>query len=103
MKPQQTYVVLASRGSGWEIHGPLAQEFRTLKEAEAVARELSKRYPQQSIGVYELRFLFGMQQRVVKQKIEAPSQVVAKRRTETDAPEAEPVDAENVVHLRTTS
>jgi hypothetical protein len=83
MKPQQTYVVLATRGSGWEIHGPLAQEFRTLKDAESAARDLSIRYPQQTIGVYELRFVFGTQQKVVKKAVEVVAQPAARRREQT--------------------
>ena len=95
MKAQQTYVVLATRGTGWEIHGPLAQEHRTLKDAEAAARDLSIRYPQQTIGVYELRFVFGTQQKVVKKAVEAPAQPAARRK-----PQAELPDDSNVIKLR---
>lgn len=99
MKPQQTYVVLTARGSAWEIHGPLAPEYRTLKEAEAAARELSIRYPQRTVGVYELREVLGVQQKVVKQRVETPKDAPAKRR----AAEAEPTPVENVIKLHPTS
>jgi hypothetical protein len=72
MRPRQTYIVLAARGAGWEPHGPLATEYRTLKEAEAAARDLSVRYPQRTIGVYELRAMFDTKQLVVKQKVTTP-------------------------------
>ena len=104
MKPQQTYVVLVTRGTGWEIHGPLAQEYRTLKEAEAAARDLSLRYPQMMIGVYELRFVFGTQQKVVRKAVETPPAPTVKRKAPealpSKEPEALPTD-DNVIKLRT--
>lgn len=65
-------MILAERSPGyWEIQGPLATELRTLKEAEAAAREISARYPQRTFGVYELKVVFGTQQKVVKKRVDA--------------------------------
>jgi hypothetical protein len=103
MKAKQTYVVLAGRGSGWEIHGPIATEYSTLKEAEKAAHDLSARYPTWTIGVYELRTVFGTQQKVVKQKVE-PSEPLIKRKARMVAEQTAPaVEAENVIKLRTTN
>ena len=100
MKPKQTYVVLAARGSGWEIHGPLAVEYGTMKEAEAAAYELSSRYPAWQVGVYELRTLFGTQQKVVKQRVES-ADAPSRRKVHTPDVAPEPVStAENVITLR---
>ena len=88
------YVVLSARGPSWETNGPLAVEYETLKDAEAAARDLSMRYPQRTLGVYELRTVFGTQQKVVKHKVESPEQP-AKRRAEEPAPLAA-----NVVRIR---
>jgi hypothetical protein len=99
MKPKVTYVVLTTRGAGWEAHGPLAVEYGTLKEAEVAARDLSARYPQKTVGVYELRSLFGTQQKVVKQRVEAPAaENPVRQKIETQIP-----TAENIVKLRTTN
>ena len=91
------YVVLVARGPSWETNGPLAVEYATLKDAEAAARDLSIRYPQRTLGVYELRTVFGTQQKVVKHKVESPDPP-AKRKVEEPAP----LPA-NVVSIRSTS
>jgi hypothetical protein len=93
MAMKAKYVVLVARGPSWETNGPLATEYDSLKEAEAAARDLSMRYTQRTLGVYELRAVFGTQQKVVKQKVEAPAEQPAKRKPE--APEAE-----NVIRIR---
>lgn len=79
MKAKPTYVILAMRGEGWEVNGPLAAEYRSLKEAEAAASALSLRYPHKTLGVYELRSVLGTQQRVVKQRVESLEEDVPRR------------------------
>ncbi len=93
MKPK--YVVLSARGPSWETNGPLAIEYATLKDAEAAARDLSIRYPQRTLGVYELRSVFGTQQKVVKHKVEAPAEQPAKRKVAVEP------QGDNVVNIRT--
>ncbi len=90
MKANPTYVVLAARGAGWESHGPIASEYPTLEQAEAAASELSARYPNRVLGVYELQTVFGTEQRVVKQQVKVPS---VRRRADGAQPE-------NIVKIR---
>lgn len=92
MKPSPTYVVLAARGAGWESHGPIASEYPTLEQAEAAASELSARYPNRVLGVYELQTVFGTEQRVVKQQVKAPERPI-RRKADIAAPE-------NIVQIR---
>ncbi|GAA0540852.1 hypothetical protein FHS83_000065 [Rhizomicrobium palustre] len=73
MRQKSGYVVLADHGGGyWEVVGPVAPEHPTLKEAETAARELSARYPKRVFGVYELRAIFAIQEKVVKHRVEMP-------------------------------
>lgn len=95
MKPKPIYVVLAAQGTSWEPHGPLAPAYNTLKEAETAAHDLSIRYPHRTLGVYELRSVFGTQQKVVKQKVEIAAEKPIKRKAE-----AAELPAENVVKFR---
>jgi hypothetical protein len=85
MKPKPTYVVLAASGRNWETHGPMASEHHSLQEAEEAAYELSARYPQRVLGVYELRSVFGTEQKVVKQRVETPFEPAAGHRAESAA------------------
>lgn len=79
MKPKSTYVVLAASGPSWQPHGPMASEHRTLKDAEAEAHELSARYPQRVLGVYELRSVFGTEQKIVKQNVDTHPELPKRR------------------------
>jgi hypothetical protein len=79
MKPKSTFVVLTASGSSWQPHGPLAEEYRSVKEAEAAAHELSARYPQRVLGVYELRSVFGTEQKIVKQNVETHAEPPKRR------------------------
>ena len=85
MNAKPTYVVLAASGPGWQPHGPAASEHHSLQEAEAAAYELSARYPQRVLGVYELRSVFGTEQRVVKHKVETGFEPASGRRMEGPA------------------
>ncbi len=96
MKAKPTYVVLTLCGSGWEANGPLATEYRSLKEAEAAATALSLRYPHKTLGVYELRYTLGTQQKVVKQRVESPEPDLPRARMAAE-PEQR---AENVLKIR---
>lgn len=79
MKPKSTYVVLAASGPSWQPHGPMATEHRTLKDAEMAVHELSARYPQRVLGVYELRSVFGTEQKIVKQTVDTPAEPPKRR------------------------
>ncbi len=96
MKAKPTYVILAMRGDGWEVNGPLAAEYRSLREAEAAASALSFRYPHRTLGVYELRSVLGTQQRVVKQRVESAEEPAPKAK----AAPPPVMQAENVLKIR---
>jgi hypothetical protein len=74
MKQKPAYIVLAASGQSWQPHGPLAMEYPSMEDAEKAARELSARYPQRVLGVYELKSVFGTEQRIVKQNVDTRSE-----------------------------
>lgn len=80
MNTKPTFVVLTASGNNWQPHGPIAAEYASFREAEMAAHDLAARYPHRVHGVYELRTVFGTEQKIVRQTVQ-PVQEQAKRRT----------------------
>jgi hypothetical protein len=96
MNAKPTYVVMTASGNSWQSHGPTAVEYATFKEAEKAAHDLSARYPHRVHGVYELKSVFGTEQKIVRQSVQSlPEQT---KRRAPQAPHLEEVAASRAVN-----